>query len=49
VATDDLRTALFDALLVPLVVSGSAVLVRNEIRDRREARLATERARTAEP
>ena len=49
VATDDLRTALLDALLVPLVVSGSAVLVRNEIRDRREARLATERARTAEP
>jgi uncharacterized protein (TIGR03089 family) len=49
VATDDLRTALLDALLVPLVVSGSAVLVRNEIRDRREARLASERAQAAEP
>jgi uncharacterized protein (TIGR03089 family) len=49
VATDDLRTALLDALLVPLVVSGSAVLVRNEIRDRREARLASERAQAAGP
>jgi uncharacterized protein (TIGR03089 family) len=49
VATDDLRTALLDALLVPLVVGGSAVLVRNEIREHREARLASERARTAEP
>ena len=47
VATDDLRTALLDALLVPLVLRGSAVLVRNEIRERREGRLATERARTA--
>jgi uncharacterized protein (TIGR03089 family) len=43
VATDDLRTALLDALLVPLVVGGSAVLVRNEIRDRRDARIAAER------
>jgi uncharacterized protein (TIGR03089 family) len=43
VATDDLRTALLDALLVPLVVSGSAVLVRNEIRERRDARIAAER------
>jgi len=49
VATDDLRTALLDALLVPLVVSGSAVLVRNEIRDRRGARLTSERAQAAEP
>jgi uncharacterized protein (TIGR03089 family) len=49
VATDDLRTALLDALLVPLVVNGSAVLVRNETRDRREARLASERAQAAEP
>jgi uncharacterized protein (TIGR03089 family) len=49
VATDHLRTAVLDALLVPLVVGGSAVLVRNEIRERREARLASERARTAEP
>jgi uncharacterized protein (TIGR03089 family) len=43
VATDDLRTALLDALLVPLAVSGSAVLVRNEIRERRDARIAAER------
>jgi uncharacterized protein (TIGR03089 family) len=43
VATDDLGTALLDALLVPLAVSGSAVLVRNEIRDRRDARIAAER------
>lgn len=43
VATDDLRTALLDAMLVPLVVGGSAVLVRNEIRDRRDARIAAER------
>jgi uncharacterized protein (TIGR03089 family) len=47
VATDDLRTALLDALLVPLVVGGSAVLVRNEIREHREARLASERAQSA--
>ncbi|HJU97354.1 MAG TPA: TIGR03089 family protein [Jiangellaceae bacterium] len=49
VATDDLPTALLDALLVPLVVGGSAVLVRNEIRERRADRLASERARPAEP
>ena len=49
VATDDLRTALLDTLLVPLVVSGSAVLVRNEMRERRDARLASERAQAAEP
>jgi uncharacterized protein (TIGR03089 family) len=42
VATDDLRTALLDALLVPLVVDGSTVLVRNEIRAQRNARLAAE-------
>ncbi|HEX6576820.1 MAG TPA: TIGR03089 family protein [Jiangellaceae bacterium] len=49
VATDDLPTALLDALLVPFVVGGSAVLVRNEFRERRADRLASERARTAEP
>ncbi|MGH8823981.1 MAG: TIGR03089 family protein [Jiangellaceae bacterium] len=49
VATDDLRTALLDALVVPLVVGGSAVLVRNEIRAGRATRLAAERARAADP
>jgi selenophosphate synthetase-related protein len=43
VATDGIWTALLDALLVPLVVGGSAVLVRNEIRERRDARIAAER------
>jgi uncharacterized protein (TIGR03089 family) len=46
VATDDLRTALLDALLVPLVVGGSAVLVRNEVRDHRDARISAERITT---
>jgi uncharacterized protein (TIGR03089 family) len=49
VATDDLRTALRDALLLPLVLGGSAVLVRNEIRAGRETRLTSERAQTAHP
>ncbi|WP_035812561.1 TIGR03089 family protein [Jiangella gansuensis] len=43
VGTDDLGTALLDALLVPLAVGGSAVLVRNENPDGRAARSAAER------
>ncbi|PSK91717.1 uncharacterized protein (TIGR03089 family) [Haloactinopolyspora alba] len=43
VSTDDLGTALLDALLVPLVVGGSAVLVRHEDPDGRAARVDTER------
>ncbi len=46
VATDDLGTALVDALLVPLVVGGSAVLVRHEDPAGRSARAATERVTT---
>jgi hypothetical protein len=40
----DLAGALRDALLVPLVIGGSAVLVRNEDPSKREARVAAERA-----
>ncbi|WP_116947293.1 TIGR03089 family protein [Jiangella endophytica] len=43
VATDDLGTALVDALLVPLVVGGSAVLVRHEDPAGRAARVDAER------
>lgn len=43
VAADDLAVALSDALLVPLVVGGSAVLVRHEDAAGRPARLAAER------
>lgn len=43
VATDDLGTALVDALLVPLVVGGSAVLVRHEDPAGRSARVDAER------
>lgn len=43
VATDDLGTALVDALLVPLVLGGSAVLVRHEDPAGRAARIAAER------
>jgi uncharacterized protein (TIGR03089 family) len=39
----DLRSALIDALLVPLVVGGSAVLVRNEDTSVRPARVESER------
>ncbi|WP_298329696.1 TIGR03089 family protein [Haloactinopolyspora sp.] len=43
VPTDDLGAALVDALLVPLVTGGSAVLVRHEDLAGRDARVATER------
>lgn len=43
VSTDDVASALIDALLVPLVVGGSAVLVRNEDPAGREARVSSER------
>ncbi|TDE15933.1 TIGR03089 family protein [Jiangella asiatica] len=42
-ATDNLGVALLDALLVPLAVGGSAVLVRNEDPNGRTARVAAER------
>lgn len=44
VPTTDLAGALRDALLVPLVIGGSAVLVRNEDPSKRNARMAAERA-----
>ncbi|WP_203453396.1 TIGR03089 family protein [Jiangella aurantiaca] len=47
VATDDLGTALVDALLVPLVVGGSAVLVRHEDPAGRAARVDAERVTAA--
>lgn len=40
----ELAGALRDALVVPLVTGGSAVLVRNEDSSKREARMAAERA-----
>jgi len=43
VPATDLRTALVDALLVPLLVGGSSVLVRHEDAAGREARVASER------
>ncbi|WP_216843882.1 TIGR03089 family protein [Phytoactinopolyspora alkaliphila] len=43
VTADELPDALLDALLVPLVTGGSAVLVRNERRSGRDERLAAER------
>lgn len=42
---DDLPTAVMDALLVPLVVAGSVVLVRHEDPAKRDGKLNTERAR----
>jgi uncharacterized protein (TIGR03089 family) len=47
VATDHLGTALLDALLVPLVVGGSAVLVRHENPAGRAARVDAERVTAA--
>ncbi|MBB5788459.1 uncharacterized protein (TIGR03089 family) [Jiangella mangrovi] len=47
VATDDLGTALIDALLVPLVVGGSAVLVRHEDPAGRARRVDAERVTAA--
>lgn len=43
VATDDLERAVWDALLLPLAVGGSAVLVRHEKPAGRDARIAAER------
>lgn len=43
VATEELGTAVVDALLVPLVVGGSAVVVRHEDPAGRDRRIATER------
>jgi uncharacterized protein (TIGR03089 family) len=43
VATEDLGVALRGGLLVPLVVGGSSVLIRNENRPARERRVAAER------
>lgn len=43
VSTEDLAVAALDALLVPLVTSGSAVLVRHEDITRRQSRAASER------
>jgi uncharacterized protein (TIGR03089 family) len=43
VPTDDIRTALIDALLVPLAIGGSSVLVRHEDPAGRAARVASER------
>lgn len=47
VAADDLGRALVDALLVPLVVGGSAVLVRHEDPAGRPARIDAERVTAA--
>jgi len=47
VATDELGTALRDALLLPLVIGGSAVLVRHEDSPGRAARLQAERVTAA--
>ncbi|PZF81763.1 TIGR03089 family protein [Jiangella anatolica] len=47
VATDDLGTALVDALLVPLVTGGSAVLVRHEDPAGRARRMTAERVTAA--
>ncbi|NEE04101.1 TIGR03089 family protein [Phytoactinopolyspora halotolerans] len=49
VSTADLRTALLDALLVPMVVGGSAVLVRNEADGTRDSRIAAERVTVVAP
>jgi uncharacterized protein (TIGR03089 family) len=49
VATNDLATAVLDALLVPLVVGGSAVLVRHEDPARRSARVESERVTATVP
>jgi uncharacterized protein (TIGR03089 family) len=43
VPTDDLSTAIRNALLLPLTVGGSAALVRNEDRSGRAARVEAER------
>lgn len=42
VSTADAAMAIVDALMVPLIVRGSAVLVRNEDPGRRDARIAEE-------
>lgn len=47
VPTDDLDGAVRDALAVPLVLGGSAVLVRHEDPERREGRATAERATAA--
>jgi uncharacterized protein (TIGR03089 family) len=44
VPASDLAGALRDALLVPLAIGGSAVLVRHEDPSKRDARMAAERA-----
>lgn len=49
VATDDLATAVLDALLVPLAVGGSVVLVRHENPANRSSRAESERITTAVP
>jgi uncharacterized protein (TIGR03089 family) len=46
VSTDDLVTALVDALLVPLICDGSAVVVRHEVPAGRDARVRAERITT---
>ncbi len=49
VSTQDLRSALLDALLVPLVVGGSSVLVRHEDAAGRDTRVASERVTVVPP
>jgi hypothetical protein len=44
VPADDLVPALYKALLVPLAIGGSAVLVRHEDPSIRDARVSAERA-----
>jgi uncharacterized protein (TIGR03089 family) len=47
VAAENLSTAIADALLLPLVTGGSAVLVRNEAAESRPGRVAAERVHHA--
>ncbi len=49
VPATDLRTALVDALLVPLLVGGSSVLVRHEDQAGRARRVASEQVTTVAP
>lgn len=49
IATDDPAAAITDALLVPLVVAGSAVLVRHEDPTTRETRISGERVTVTVP
>ncbi|MGH8777361.1 MAG: TIGR03089 family protein [Jiangellaceae bacterium] len=49
VTADHVRGALNDALLLPLVVGGSSVLVRHENPGRRDSRVAAERATAVAP